>query len=177
MRNIIGIVFLTLLALTSCWQGTVVTGDWDRLTFDKAAFDRERAAWEASAITDYQFTQKSSFEASGPGLVRFTVRENSDPVIEMLDEWIRENVPEENWGFYYRGTTISAIYATIAEAYESAKNAVKTEECAVFFNITYNTQYHYPEYVDYVFSRPGGWIGGGGWALKITEFVPLPPGE
>ncbi|GHT74102.1 hypothetical protein FACS1894124_3470 [Spirochaetia bacterium] len=177
MRKTAGFVFLTWIVLTSCWQGTVVTGDWDRLSFDKAAFDRERAAWEALAITDYQFTQESFDESVGSGLVRFTVRENSEPVIEMLREWVRENVPEENWGFYYRGTTISAIYATIAKAYESAKDAVKTEECDVFFDITYNTQYHYPEHVAYLFSRPGGWIGGGGWSLKITDFTPLPSGE
>ncbi|GHV87758.1 hypothetical protein AGMMS50267_01180 [Spirochaetia bacterium] len=171
MKKIVSAVLLSWIVLTSCEQDT------GTLSFDKAAFDRECAAWEASAITDYQFTQKSFFEASGPGLVRFTVRENSDPVIEMLDEWIRENVPEENWGFYYRGTTISAVYASIATAYAFAKDAAKNEGCDAIFDITYNTQYHYPEHVDYSLFRPGNWDGGGGWSLKITDFTPLPSGE
>ncbi|GHV87755.1 hypothetical protein AGMMS50267_01150 [Spirochaetia bacterium] len=172
MKKIVSAVLLSWIVLTSCEQNTGV------LSFDKVAFDRERAAWEASAITDYQFTQKSFFEASGPGLVRFTARENSDPVIEMLDEWIRENVPEEYWEFYHRGTTISAVYASIADAYAFAKDAVKNEGYTAIFDITYNTQYHYPEYVRYSIFHPEKiGEGGGGWEVKITEFVPLPPGE
>ncbi|GHV87759.1 hypothetical protein AGMMS50267_01190 [Spirochaetia bacterium] len=174
MKKIVSAVLLSWIVLTSCEQNT------GTLSFDKAAFDRERAAWEASAITDYQFTTSYGNSAifSGKG-VQITVRENSEPVIEMLNEWALENMPKEYWGLYYwDAATISAVYTKIAQSYTSAQYKVKNEGYAVLIDVTYNTQYHYPEYVYYSEGLPGKNQDGGGWhSLRIKDFTPLPPGE
>ncbi|GHV87756.1 hypothetical protein AGMMS50267_01160 [Spirochaetia bacterium] len=174
MKKIVSVVLLGWIVFASCELNKGV------LDFDKATFDREYAAWEASSIQDYRFTQEYFDDATGPiNGVRITVKENTEPVFEIRDKWILENVPEEGWRWYYScfKTTISDIYASIAETYTSAQDRVNKGEVATIA-ITYNTQYHYPEYVMYIIGHRGESVDGGeGWTLKITEFTPLPSGE
>jgi len=151
--------------------------DRPRLVFDKAAFERERAAWEAQGITSYTFEIREFFSA-GPGPhIQITVTDGKITDIENLidDEWsdLERYDPSRlvnGWG------TISSVYDRIAERYANALAYIDNykEDEYRYIHIKYNPRYHYPEEVSEgrnSYTQP--MIGGYGHYF-IYDFQPAP---
>jgi len=173
------IVFLLAAGILSCNAGQQGQSDGRHLEqleqsdiFDMAVFEAERAAWEASGLSAYQFTA----EIFGPRMDTFTVtvRPGTEPEVrcEGQDRGMKTNDPEWvfEWAFApLRGVTIDELYASMRE------NAVMDASENRIVRIRYNKEYHYPESF---FSGPSETgIDGGWYDFKITQFEVLGSGD
>ena len=90
---------------------------------------------------------------------------------EALDEWslaqLEEN-PDYTPKAFKLVETISEIYVWINSRYESREKKGKKIE------ITYNDEYHYPEYIDISYPYSDG-DGVGGPTIRMSEFISLVP--
>jgi hypothetical protein len=135
------------------------------LEYDLNSFNKEKAAWETLNIKNYQFVY-SYFSDAGPiGPVKITIRKDQVPVIENSNQHnqdiIAENIPEI---YDFVNGTLDFIETVKIGTYDGHKIR------SVALNITYNTQYHYPEEVDLSTEYVEMVDGGAYYTLKITEF-------
>ena len=137
--------------------------------FDKALFEKEKAAWEAQGIRHYRYrTTKTSDAAPDEQLIESTVFPDREPeVIARVPDVIAQEQESPN-GWYpieegpFYGRTIDEFYQYIAD---DVKGSIYSH-----FSIRYNKQYHYPEYYFSAMKYP--WVGGHS-EIEITEFESL----
>jgi hypothetical protein len=137
---------------------------------DRETFERVRAAWVDQNLTDYQFTYIYMSPSIGPfGPFTVTVRENEEPVIET------EGRHADNLAF----KDIFEYYDYISESFdfiESLRNGTDDgpKVRSVKLNITYNSQFHYPEEaemsIEYVENIAGGMRR---YTLQMMSFATL----
>jgi hypothetical protein len=137
---------------------------------DKATFEKERAAWNNGNIKNYRFEYDFFNDAGPTGTIKITIPESGDPVIENPDE---HDVIFKN---------ISEIYDFINRTFDFIER-VKNETCdghkikSLTLDITYHTQYHYPEEVRFSEGYVEMIDGGGYYTVKVKNFHPLRNGE
>ena len=79
--------------------------------------------------------------------------------------------------------TISDIYAYIKKRYEDAVKEIKESKAirdamkGITIYVTYNKEFHYPEYIYIDALYHGIRIGGGTAQICVSEFSPLSPAE
>jgi hypothetical protein len=157
------------------------------IEFDGEAFERERAAWEAGGLKDYQFEQRYDTYMPGP-LVRITVRGGavSDTELADPDPWYAENqAAEGDWWWYLNGkenSTISCFYDHIAETYQEyreIRDSGKYPKMRACIEVEYDPEYHIPLYVRLFLDELNDpeMIGSFDRYLAITGFKPLPVEE
>ncbi|GHV89127.1 hypothetical protein AGMMS50267_14870 [Spirochaetia bacterium] len=166
-------LFLALTVLAVLVGSCNLFDKGPEVVFDVETFNREWALWEAQGIRNYQYIQVSSNEKYGGSLdtARVTVRENKDPVIELLDGWMKENVPPESWNTYPFSLTISGIYPWMERCFS---NAIARGDNVTIL-IVYHPQYHYPQDLYYHISSTESDLDGDGGSITIhiSEFMPL----
>jgi hypothetical protein len=128
--------------------------------FDSAVFTAEKAAWEAQNISDYLFViQDYAGMPSYPAEIY--VSSNKVSGIEYYTFSYEQEKPSLPYG-----ETIDAMFAAIAAEVGHTEYA---------FRITYNAQYHYPEYFSISIVPPAGeTIDGGSYWFEITSFTANP---
>jgi len=161
---------MTALIFTGCpWETEPVH-------FDRKTFDRERAAWEAAGITDYEVEEVVGYDLA-PNKTRVTVRGGDITQLENLSKWDLEHpedVPPEGPEAFLYVKTVSEVYAWIASEYEEfIRGADGTEHLTI--GVNYDTTYHYPtKVVIDVLPEGVDMLIGGGAGLELSAFTPLP---
>jgi len=124
--------------------------------FDWETFEAERAAWDAQGITAYRYVMQLKFDIpTGPALI--TVGTADDP----------QEVDAGRWG-----TAIPEIYAAIeAEIRRFVLPYCPGEVRKI--KITYNKQYHYPEFYSFSSWLNGESSVGSGGGFEISDFEVL----
>ena len=150
LRLIILFSLAAVLIFTNCDDSTV--------EFDIKTFNREWAAWEDQGIVDYSVTIRRDHNSIGPKGARIIVKNNVVIRYELLND-------------------TNLFYSTISELYEwvrtSYKEDVKNGESTTY-KITYNNDYHYPEYIEMRPQNiPTGMVGRGTTRISLSEFTPL----
>jgi hypothetical protein len=132
---------------------------------DKEAFEKERSLWNSQNIGNYQFVYEFFNDAGSVGPIEITIKENENPVIENQDQYNQD----------VRFKNISEIYDFLNGTFyfiESVKNGTydgyKIKVLTLI--ITYNSQYHYPQEVNFSEGYVEAIDGGGYYRLKIKEF-------
>ena len=153
------------------------------IQFDKKTFNQKWAAWEAQGLGDYSVREKIS--SWGPTAeVRIVVQDNVIIQKEALSKWTLEELKEDPnykpWEFR-EVKTISELYAMIITSYNERVERLKEEKNepggmrGIKVEITYNENYHYPEYI-YMHDLydPGEIpLSSTGFTIWLTEFMPL----
>jgi len=101
-----------LLALVLCFTGC----PWNEelLVFDKAAFDRERAAWEAAGIDNYAVDEVLNYDALAPNKTRVTVQDGAIVLREnLLKDWNSEHTD----GINFDDPDVLSQFETMADFY------------------------------------------------------------
>ena len=173
------IILLLAAGILSCNGGEPETNE---LLDILAVLDAEQSAWEASGISDYQFTAED-FHAK-PLTYTITIRTGTEPEIthtpynEREQEWWEEFKTSPEWTewtrekmfFPLRGPTIDNLYPSMREAAVMyASDDKKNVE------IRYNKEYHYPEKFHSWPSKTG--VDGGSYRFTIKEFKVLGSSE
>ncbi|MDR3161242.1 MAG: DUF6174 domain-containing protein [Spirochaetaceae bacterium] len=130
--------------------------------FDRTAFNRERALWEAQGISDYIFTE-IYFPDNPEGNVRVTVSGNKAVKKESQDD--------DREGTLF-ADTISGIYEEIekdAAYWEEELSGGQALYRSVNFSIEYDPTYHFPRKVEFAIVEPG--LVGGWYDVTIEDFV------
>ena len=136
---------LSSLVLLSCYTEPTF------IKFDAESFNREWAAWEAQGLGNYSVDEDFHLPA-GFGNVRIVVQNNVIIQKEALDEWTSpEHVSDAL-------KTISEVYAWVNREYERALEQIEEGELrGMTIKLTYNKEFHYPEYVSLAWE---GWAKG-----------------
>jgi hypothetical protein len=130
--------------------------------FDRGAFNRERALWEARHISDYVFTE-IYFPDYPAGNVRVTVSGNEAVHFEPLEGG-------EDYTLF--AETIDGIYEQIERETADWEERFRTGDSpyrAVRFDIDYNEVYHFPQSARFSIVEPG--LDGGWYDVVIEDFV------
>ena len=136
------------------------------IKIDKKTFEEERTAWNLQNIKDYEFSYEF-FNDTGPtGFTKITIKKNEETIIE---NQYNQDVPFKS---------IADIYDFLSGTFdfiESVKNGTYDgfEIKSLTLNITYNSQYHYPQEVDFSEGYVETIDGGGYYNLKIKGFKSL----
>ena len=188
-----------LLLIISCCIFVSCSKDDIIFEIDRSAkqtLERERAAWNAQSIKNYQFTyyQGGGYvcEVYGDLTTKIAISENQEPLFIEKSP----NFPEDRITL----KSISDIYdmvdgmindfllrMEIIKAIKTGKEIPYGEDNPFNFNsqnisniksehliIKYNAQYHYPEYVDRYTEYKETVLGYyGGFILRLTEFTPV----
>jgi len=115
------------------------------LSFDRGAFDRAWAAWEAQGITSYTF-EISQFRGGSPSpSFRITVMDGETTDVKStchtMNWWSDESRAAEYDRIRTTKGTIPAVFDWIESLYETFRNTNTSVK------VTYNAEYHFPEYV------------------------------
>jgi hypothetical protein len=163
---------MTALILTGCpWE-------MEPVHFDRKTFDRERAAWEAAGITDYEVVESFSSSSFGTNReARITVENNIIVQRENLDEWELahpETIGDDGPVAFQYVKTVSEIYAWIAWRVEEFL-AGADGTWRLWIDISYDTTRHYPVKAR-VFVTCAEWdvTLGGDFSMELSAFTPLP---
>ena len=130
--------------------------------FDRSAFNREKALWEAQQLTDYVFTEVY-FPDYPAGNARITVAGNEAVSIEPIES------EDDNTLF---GETIADIYERIEKDVAYWEEQFRTNSSpydAVNFIISYDEDYHFPKRVQFSIVEPG--LMGGWYSVTVRDFV------
>ena len=130
------------------------------LEFDKEMFYQEWAAWEAQGITNYSFVRKAEIHSPFPSSAYYlsTVKDKTLIKVESLD------------GRYY---SIPICMPTISAHYIVFEDISKIHKYSCgYIRIVYNSDYHYPEVIDFYLPE-GGKNGLGSETHYLSEFIPL----
>jgi len=140
------------------------------IEFDKERFDLEWAAWEEQGLVDYSVRQEHSNYRPGMLIATIVVQNGTIIEKEALDEWSLAQL-EKNSDYKPRildlVKTISEIYIYINSRYESK------EKKGLNIEITYNKEYHYPEYIKISYENFDEAIGLRAETILMSEFIPL----
>ncbi|MDR2393874.1 MAG: DUF6174 domain-containing protein [Treponema sp.] len=103
---------------------------------ERKLFYQEKAAWEAQDIKAYRFTARTRLNIPTRP-VTITVTEGTEPVIES---------EHDHFDVLY-GKTILDIYTGIEDTVREEKQSYAEAGYSLKFNVRYNDQYHYPEFI------------------------------
>lgn len=153
MKKII-LLMCGLFLIVSCATDDHSSKNKIKVNFDKEAFDNARELWQEQNLQNYTYTYEY-FSSNGP--YNYNVVVDNGVIIS-----------EE-------GRTIDNLFANIESTYKSLVQEYDNKNAdlvtAVYYTITYNSQYHYPERfsVSYSYSElpPPGY---GGSSSEITNF-------
>ena len=143
------------------------------IDFDTETFSREWAAWEEQGIVNYTVLEG----AGSPGGVYtyITVRDNT-----IIDD----DLPEDKWSKRYLLKTISEIYTYVNQRYENALERIEAEKGksgglrGIEIKVTYNSEFHYPEYIYISVSYyESNVVGRMAQIFNLSEFTPLASAE
>jgi len=154
---------------------------YPKVEFDRTTFEQKWARWEKTNIANYTFDGK---EFRGKPAHRFCITVTDRNVADFKNlindpgelcsvcgnSRICDQPPVT--GYW---TTISGLYAWVAEQYDSYNKRVSELKKKEYFyiNIQYNNQYHYPEYISMGVGSYSGSMDGY-WAFSISNFLPKP---
>jgi len=137
---------------------------------DRETFEKEHIAWDVQNIKNYIFTYEySSNSMPFYGLVKITIQEGHEPIIEHSYDYI-ENIPY---------TSIAGIYEQLNNLFDDMEKIKKrtyshyTVESAIL-RIEYDTQYHYPKKISHVVVLTDKGIpipGNPSIKMEITSFL------
>jgi hypothetical protein len=161
MKNVI-LLPVNAVLLCILLHGCDITAP--QISFDRAEFERERAAWEAQGIANYTFDGKTGNDATGPLNAGITV---TDGEITNVDEHYEHG----DYRLFFK--SVSGIYDEVIYYYEQTSATLKKGQ-SLRIDIRYNAQYHYPEYVYGGIYERNPPNGGGFMYYEILNFRPLP---
>jgi len=169
MRTLFFFCLLPFL-FTSCSMNTAL------VDFDRATFERERAAWEASCVTNYAVTESFSSSTFGSCKARITVRDDVIVEKENLFEWELENPesigPSGPLAFRYV-KTVSEVYDDVLSYIEEFLSRADGS-MRLSIDIGYDTTLHFPVKVRYsVSSTTRDTLDGGGFSMNLSDFTVL----
>ena len=153
-----------LISLNSCDD---LFNDGLTIKMDKTTFDKERKAWDDQNIKNYRFKYAFSNDATGPTEpIEITIKENEPPIVEDKENYGTDvkNIPEI---YEHINGTFSFIESVKNGTYKGPKINSLT------LDITYNTQYHYPQKVNFLEGYVEDVDGGGYYTLEIKDFSPI----
>ena len=153
------LILLGSLVFLNCKENM----EWT-VEFDKEAFYREWAAWEAQGIKDYTVNRKTVAYEEDEMFVRLHVKDNACIMVEPLDG--------TNGG---NGFTISESYQGIENWYKlllEIPPKFKYPE-PEYLKIIYNKDFHYPEYIENNSPWDPHARRDGYFYVYYSEFMPL----
>ena len=152
LRGIILLGIASILIFTNCY-------DDSEIKFDVKTFNREWKAWEDQGIVDYSVNQKWD---------TFEIGINTQVIVK--DNAVNQMISINHYGLIGEGRTISDIYIWINSVYEKYRD----KGGPINITITYNNEYHYPEYVVII---PQKTLANGEGIRQtriiLSEFMPL----
>ena len=144
-----------------------------KINFDTDTFNREWTAWEEQGIVNYTVWEGIGSPERVSGYI--TVRDN---VI------IGYDLPEVKWPGRSLLKTISEIYAYVNQRYEEAVERIEADKGkiggmrGIEIKVTYNKEFHFPEYVYISTSYYEGSVDGRlAYTFNLLEFTSLAPAE
>jgi len=168
-----------IIAVTACMllYGCNLFLAQPTVEFNRTAFDRAQAAWEAQGITSYTFEAREFVGGPLP-FFRITVTDGEVTKVENIDEWPYWS--DENLDIYFsrikeRGT-IPIVFDWIAHQYNAYRASLGTLERgqSFYIRVTYNGEYHFPEEVNMGISSSYPNLINGGWSMfEIRNFQPI----
>ncbi|MCL2067707.1 MAG: hypothetical protein FWG99_09620 [Treponema sp.] len=193
MTRMFAAVFAALLVI-AC---SVAPNDTEQAGFDLDNFMDKQKAWATQGFAGYSFVQKYTQINYPPDnyCANVTIKNNAIYDIENLgmeNLYLDPNYPQHHeklksdYDEYIEGRvnsfgTISGIYEWLLSWHEgAAANLGKRQK--LHFKISYNSEYHYPEYVEfcvYTYGHAGNnsWSAALGQAptiLELSDFHTLP---
>ena len=133
------------------------------VNFDMTTFEQEQKAWNEAKITKYEYT----YESWGEGGELYKVRVNNDKC-EIIDEYSGKSFFDDE----YR---IENIYKKIKSGYDwSQGTEIKPCEDLYFYYseiiVKYDTTYHIPLTIRYIYEAPENLAVDGTFYYKLTDF-------
>jgi len=142
MRNLTVFLLFTLL-FTAC-QDENTLARWGLIDFDRDTFERERAAWEASGITNYAVTESFSLSYVGYNVkARITVRDGVIEDKKNLTEWElehTESIGADGPAAFRVIKTVPAIYNYVEEEIKDFCAAYHYDEIRLHITISYDEE-------------------------------------
>ena len=163
---------IAIIAAGLCITGCEKSMSLPYVIFDRAAWEFNRAAWEAQGITSYTF---EGLDQNNQSHARITVTDGQITSIEKFHEnydfWGNPIPPivGEKWG------TVPDIFDWIASKYEEYHSKLNDlpKGDRFWFEIKYNMHFHYPEMIQ--FNRHSGTnkLFSEGPRFDINNLVPV----
>src|SRR5690606_19793935 len=138
------------LILVSCSQEV----EREFVSFDEITYQNKKSLWEQNALKNYSF--KLNYFAS------------TDPM--ETEGKVVDGVPHVQGESIYNLMTINDVYKKIIDDINQAKN--QREAIGVTVNVKYNSEYHYPEEINFKISYndEDPMVGGPWYEIKISNF-------
>jgi hypothetical protein len=133
------IKYFIVLSLCFFLCSCPVADDSD-LEIDIGDYEGQLSAWNSQNLLDYQLSVEERDHTGGDKAdiyVKNGIPESSDPPSWLEDGWL---------------STIPEFYSYIKQVEEGIRNVPKSDYKRASFKVSYNTEYHYPNYIATNFS-------------------------
>lgn len=144
------------------------------VNFDKDQFDEQKALWEQSSISNYNFTQQfSSMHTGAQPHIVVQHRQGVSPTI-----YLREEDPQNDVERFFYFETVDELYTYIETCYLENKPRVDDKEIlGLNIEIEYDLDSHIPIYCHLDIDYKDSVLGGLNTSVRISDYSDVIPPE